>query len=479
MAAAGLEAVLNEVRDTFEGGKTKSLSWRKSQLNALLRLLVETEDEIFRVLKEDLGKHRVEAFRDEIGFLLKSVNYHLDNIKKWMAPKKVDIPIAAFPSTCELVAEPLGVVLLISSWNFPIGISLEPLIGAISSGNAVVLKPSELAPSSSAFLANTIPKYLDPKAVKVIEGGPRIGERLLEHKWDKIFFTGSTRIGRMVMAAAAKHLTPVALELGGKCPAIVDYLSSSRDKKVAVERVVAGKWGSCNGQACVAIDYLLVEEKFAPILVEMIKGTLKRFYPKPDDTAKIVNEHHFQRLSNLLKNPSVTSSIVHGGSVDYKNQTIEPTVVLDPPLDAEIMTEEIFGPLLPIITLKKIEDSIGFIKAKPKPLVIYAFTNDQKLKRRIVDETSSGSVTFNDSLIQYVCDTIPFGGIGESGFGSYHGKFTFDMFSHEKPVLKRSFLTEFSFRYPPWNEQKLQLLRRLYEFDYFGFALVWLGLKRR
>ncbi|ONK73647.1 uncharacterized protein A4U43_C04F33790 [Asparagus officinalis] len=478
MEVMGLDAVLSEAREAFESGKTKGLAWRKSQLAALLKLLQETEEDILRVLKEDLGKHRAEAFRDEVGLVMKSVKCHLDNIKKWMAPTKIAVPIGAFPTTCELVQEPLGVVLILSSWNLPIGLSLEPLIGAISSGNAIVLKPSELAPSSSAFLANTIPKYLDSKAVKVVQGGRDIAEQLLEQKWDKIFFTGSMKVGRAVMTAAAKHLTPVALELGGKCPAIVDSLSGSRDMKVSADRIVAGKWGPCYGQACVAIDYLLVEEKFAPTLIELIKGTLKKFDIKPERSSRIVNKHHFERLSNLLKNPSVMSSIVHGGSVDDKNLTIQPTILVDPPLDAEIMTEEIFGPLLPVITLKKIEDSIGFIRDRPKPLVVYAFTKNEKLRRRVIDETSSGAVTFNDTLLQYACDTIPFGGVGESGFGKYHGKFTFDTFSHGKPVLKREFLNEFSFRYPPWNGQKIELMRRIYNYDYLGFILVWLGLKR-
>lgn len=473
-----IEEELKEVRESFKSGKTKSLSWRKSQLQALLRLIQENEEEIFRVLNQDLGKHRVEAFRDEVGVLIKSVNCHLDNIKKWMVPTKVDLPLVAFPSSCEIVQEPLGVVLILSSWNFPIGLSLESLMGAVSAGNAVVLKPSELAPSSSAFLANTIPKYLDNICVKVIQGGSQIGGHLLDHKWDKIFFTGSARVGRIVMAAAAKHLTPVALELGGKCPAIVDSLRSSTDRKVAIDRIVSGKWAPCSGQACVGVDFLLVEEKFAPILIEMIKETIKRFYPRPEYAARIVNKQHFKRLSNLLEDRRVASSIVHGGSFDQDKLTIEPTILLDPPLDSAIMTEEIFGPLLPIITLKQIEDSIEFLRDRPKPLVIYAFTNNEKLRRRIVDETSSGTVTFNDTIIQYACDTIPFGGVGESGFGKYHGKFTFDMFSHGKPVVRRSFLIEFGFRNPPWTEKKLQLLRHIYKFDYIGFALVWLGLKK-
>lgn len=478
MELVELEEVLTEVRESFESGKTKSLSWRKSQLQALLKLIKENEEEILRILRVDLGKSRVEAFRDEVGFLIKSVKHHLGNIKKWVTPTSIDLPFAAFPSSSEMRQEPLGVVLLLSSWNFPIGLSLEPLIGAISAGNAVVLKPSELAPSSSAFLADTIPKYLDSKSVKVVQGGPHVGQHLLEHRWDKIFFTGSTRVGRIVMTAAAKHLTPVALELGGKCPAIVDSLSSSRDRKIAVQRLVAGKWSPCYGQACVAVDYVLVEEKFAPTLIELIKETIKNFYPSHEHTSRIVNKNHFQRLNNLLNDPSVASTIVHGGSMDPKKLYIEQTVLLDPPLDSGIMTEEIFGPLLPIITLKTIDNSIGFIRARPKPLVIYAFTNNEKLKTRIVNETSSGTVTFNDTLVQYVCDNIPFGGIGESGYGKYHGKYSFDMFSHGKPIMRRGFLTEFRFRYPPWTEHSLQLIRRLYEYDYIGFALLWLGLKR-
>lgn len=473
-----IEKVLKEARESFENGVTRSLVWRKNQLRALLKLLNENEDEILRVLNEDLGKHRVEAYRDEVGFLVKSVEYHLNNLKKWVTPTKIETPYAGFPTSCELVQEPLGVVLLLSSWNFPIGLSLEPLIGAVSAGNAVVLKPSELAPTSSSFLANTIPKYLDNQAIKVVQGGPDVGEQLLEQKWDKIFFTGSAKVGRVVMNAAAKHLTPVALELGGKCPAIFDSLSSSRDQRIAAQRLVAGKWAPCYGQGCIAVDYILVEEAFAPKLIELIKETIKRIYPRPEYTARIVNKNHFRRLSNLLNEPSVKSSIVFGGSEDYENLTIEKTVLLNPPLDSEIMTQEIFGPFLPIITLKKIEDSIAFVRARPKPLVIYAFTNDEKLKKRIIEETSSGTLTFNDALVQYVVDTIPFGGVGESGFGKYHGKSSFDMFSHGKPVMKRGFLTEFMLRYPPWSEHKMELIRQLYAYRYITFFLMWVGLKK-
>ncbi|KAG6519397.1 aldehyde dehydrogenase family 3 member F1-like isoform X1 [Zingiber officinale] len=473
-----MEGELKEVREAYESGKTRSLSWRLSQLKALLRLLYDKEDDIFKALEQDLGKHRAEAYRDEVGLLIKSVNYAIGNLRKWMTPNKVSVPLVAFPSRADIVPEPLGVVLIFSSWNFPIGLSLEPLIGAISAGNAIIIKPSELAPESAEFLARSVSKYLDDKLVKVITGGPDAGQKLLDHKWDKIFFTGSPRVGRIVMAAAAKHLTPVSLELGGKCPAIIDSLTNARDRKIAVRRIIGGKWVACSGQACIGVDYILVEEKFAPILIDMLKATIEKFYPAFDTLSKIINKHHFQRLASLIKDPSVADTIVHGGSMDSDKLFIEPTILLDPPLDAEIMTEEIFGPLLPVITVKKIEDSIDFIRTRPKPLAIYAFTQDEKLKNRLVSETSSGSLTFNDTMLQFAIDTLPFGGVGASGFGQYHGKFSFDMFSHKKSVMRRSFLLEYSFRYPPWDGWKLPFMRSVFHFDYVSLLLRLLGLKR-
>ncbi|KAL3529859.1 hypothetical protein ACH5RR_009181, partial [Cinchona calisaya] len=417
-----------------------------------------------------------------VGPLIKTLNYALGSLKHWMSGKTVKLPIAAFPTKAELVPEPLGVVLVISSWNFPFGLSLEPLIGAIAAGNVGVLKPSELAPACSAILANTIPTYLDNKAVKVIEGDASVGEQLLQHKWDKIFFTGSVKVGRIVLSAAAHHLTPVTLELGGKCPAIIDSLSGSRDKKIAIKRILAGKYGACAGQVCIGIDYILTEKKFATTLVELLKVSSQAMFgenPKESNNmSRIINKKHFLRLKNLLDEPMVKESIAYGGSFDENNLYIEPTILVDPPLKATIMTEEIFGPLLPIVTVEKIEDSIEFLKSRPKPLTIYAFTKRETLKRRLESETSSGSLVFNDTIIQYVADTLPFGGVGESGIGRYHGKFSFDTFSHEKAIMRRSFLTDFWFRYPPWNDQKLQLFRHAYSYDYLGLILNVMGLKR-
>ncbi|KAL1332944.1 hypothetical protein HN51_061708 [Arachis hypogaea] len=477
-----LEESVRELRQYFRSGSTRSVTWRKNQLTALLDLVHKNEDAISESLYQDLGKHPVEAFRDEIGAIGKSATYSLSCVEKWMAPKKSDIPLLFFPAKGEVLAEPLGVVLIFSSWNFPIMLALDPLIGAIAAGNVVVIKPSEQAPACSSFLANTIPRYLDSNAIRVIEGGAAVSQQLLLQKWDKIFFTGSPRVARFVMSAAAKNLTPVTLELGGKCPAILDSLTNPSDFKLAVKRIVGGKWGPCSGQACIGIDYVLVEEKVSSHLVELLKKIVRRFYgDNPLESkviSRIVNKQNFTRLCNLLKDPLVAASIVHGGSVEEKHLFIEPTILLDPPLDADVMTEEIFGPLLPIITVNKIGESIEFINSRPKPLAIYAFTKDETLKRRILTETSSGSVTFNDTMVQFLCDTLPFGGVGQSGFGRYHGKYSFDTFSHEKAVMHRSLCLEIEPRYPPWSKFKLEFLRLAYKLNYFGLLLHILGLKR-
>ncbi|PKA46504.1 Aldehyde dehydrogenase family 3 member F1 [Apostasia shenzhenica] len=392
--------VVEEAREVYAGGGTRSYFWRRCQLRALRDLLLEMEPAISHALNLDLGKHRVETYRDEVILISSLISLPLRTLPASTIQIYTHTRVIIFPTTAEVVPEPLGVVLIFASWNFPIGLSLEPLIGAISAGNSAVLKTSELAPASSLFLVTNLPKYLDNKAIKIVDGGPTVGQQLLQHKWDKIFFTGSARVGKIVMTAAAKHLTPVCLELGGKCPAIIDSLLSSRDLKVTISRVAGAKWGFCSGQACVAIDYLLVEEKFAPLLVDLLKEKIKECYMGSEDLTRIVNEQHFDRLKKLVEDPMVANTVVHGGSLDHEKMYIEPTILVDPPLDSEIMNEEIFGPLLPIITLKKIEDSIEFLKARQKPLVIYAFTNNEKLKRRIVEETSSGTITFNDAVIQ-------------------------------------------------------------------------------
>ncbi|KAI4296918.1 hypothetical protein L6164_036835 [Bauhinia variegata] len=473
-SSIALEREVEELREYYESGKTKEASWRETQLRGLRSFLQEKEEEIFKALEKDLRKHHIEAFRDEVGTLIKSLNLALSSLKQWMSGKKAKLPNIALLSSAEIVPEPLGVVLIISSWNFP--------IGAVAAGNTAVLKPSELAPACSALLASGLLSYLDKKAIKVIQGDPEVVKQLLEQRWDKIFFTGSPRVGRIVMSSAVKYLTPVTLELGGKCPAVIDSLSSSFDREVAVKRILVGKFGTCAGQACISVDYILVEKSFTSVLLDLMKVWMKKMFgenPRELKTvARIVNKQHFLRLKNLLADQRVQESLVYGGSMDEDNLFIEPTIMVNPPLEAAIMTEEIFGPLLPIITVEKIEDSIKFINSRPKPLALYVFTKNQSLQRRMISETSSGSVTFNDTIIQYAADSLPFGGVGESGFGNYHGKFSFDTFSHEKAILRRSFLTEFWFRFPPWTVNKHQLLEVAYNYDYLGLLLVLLGLRR-
>ncbi|KAG9132285.1 hypothetical protein Leryth_012961 [Lithospermum erythrorhizon] len=483
-----------ELRQTSLSGRTRGIAWRKSQLRAILNLLNENENRIFEALHEDLGKHPAEAFRDEVGVLIKSVNHALSNIEKWAAPKKYT---SGFLSSKRASATR-------ATWDSST-LSLEPVIGAISAGNTVVLKPSELAPACSALLAEKIPLYMDGKAIRVIEGGSEVSEKLIQQKWGKIFFTeyifgclvavsGSSRVGRLIMSAAAQHLTPVTLELGGKCPVILDSLSGL-DLKLAIKRIIAAKWGPCGGQACISSDYVLVEQRFASVAnnggaeltqivqVELLKKFIKKFYGDNLKNLKylsrIVNQHHFNRIHKLLQDPGVAASIVYGGSLDEENMMIEPTILLDPPLDAEIMTEEIFGPLLPIITLERIEDSIEFIRGRPSPLVIYAFTRSESIKQKILSGTSSGAVAFNDTMIQFLCEGLPFGGVGQSGFGRYHGKYSFDTFSHEKAVMYGSYFPEIEPRYPPWNDFKMEFIRLAYSLNIFGLLLLLLGIKRR
>lgn len=470
------------VKGDGEGEGGRIISWREEQLHGILRLIEENTHYICQAISLDVGNSRFMAFMEEVAIVEKSTRTALKSLHQWMAPTKVGIPLVAQFGSAAIIAEPLGVVLIFSAWNFPFNLAMDPMIGAIAAGNAVVLKPSEIAPATSKLLATLIPRYLDNSAIRVVEGGAAESSQLLEHKWDKIFFTGSARVGRIVMAAAAKHLTPVTMELGGKCPTIVDSMLHKKELVVTAKRIVFGKWATNNGQACISPDYLLVEEKFAETLVGALKKTIERFFGEDPsnsgDLSRIVNRNQFSKLKNYLEDPSIAQSVVYGGKYDINKLYIQPTILLDPPLTSEIMNDEIFGPLLPVITLKRLEESIDFINSRPKPLCIYLFSNNKQLKERVVSETSSGSVTVNDTIVQFALDTLPFGGVGESGFGKYHGKFSFDTFSHSKGVLYRGFFPELSARYPPSNDYKLKFIRAVMLFDYFNLIMLWLGLKK-
>ncbi|XP_022980978.1 aldehyde dehydrogenase family 3 member H1-like isoform X2 [Cucurbita maxima] len=470
------ERVVAEVRESFNSGKTRRYEWRVEQVKNLLKLVDENQKEMIDTVHSDCSKPEFETFAHEIALLKNSCKLAIKELRHWMTPEKVKTSITTFPSSAAIVPEPLGVVLIISAWNYPFLLSLDPVVGAIAAGNAVVLKPSEISPATSSLMAKLLGKYLDPSAVKVIEGATSETSALLEQKWDKIFYTGSGRVGRIVMAAAAKHLTPVVLELGGKSPVVVD---SQINLQVACRRIISGKWGCNNGQACIAPDYIITTKEFAPKLVETLKQELERFYGKnpmeTKDLSRIVNANHFARLSKLLDDDKVSGKIVHGGERDKTKLQITPTLLLDVPRDSLIMTEEIFGPLLPILTVDKVEDSFEVVNSGTKPLAAYLFTNNKRLKDQFVACISAGGVAINDTTLHLTVSTLPFGGVGDSGMGSYHGKFSFDAFSHKKAVLYRSFAGDAPMRYPPYTKGKLRILKALLGGDIWGLIRALLG----
>ncbi|OIT02388.1 PREDICTED: aldehyde dehydrogenase [Nicotiana attenuata] len=476
MAMVDAEAIVKELRETYASGKTKNYEWRVSQLKALLKIAEHHEKEIVDALNSDLSKPELESFVHEISMMKTSCKHALKELKRWMKPEKVKTSLTTFPSSAEIVPEPLGVVLVISAWNYPFLLSLDPVIGAIAAGNAVVLKPSEIAPATSSVLAKLLGEYMDVTAVRVVEGAIPETTALLEQKWDKIFYTGNGKVGRIVMTAAAKHLTPVVLELGGKSPAVVD---SNINLKVAVRRIIAGKWGCNNGQACISPDYIITTKENVPKLLDAMKFELEKFYGKDPlksgDLSRIVNANHFHRLSKLLDENKVVDKVVHGGQRDENNLKIAPTILLDVPEDALIMKEEIFGPLLPILTVNKVEDSIHFINAREKPLAAYLFTSNKKLEEEFVRNISAGGLLINDTTLHLAISSLPFGGVGESGMGSYHGRFSFEAFSHKKAVLRRSFGGDVPARYPPYTPEKVRFLKALLNGNILGLIRALLG----
>ncbi|KAB2093166.1 hypothetical protein ES319_A02G078500v1 [Gossypium barbadense] len=468
--------LVKELRASFATGKTKSYEWRLTQLNAMVKMMEEKEPQIVAALHDDLSKPELESSIYEIAMLKNSFRLAVKNMKHWMMPEKAKTSLVTFPSSAEIVSEPLGVLLVISAWNYPFLLSLDPIVGAIAAGNAIVLKPSEIAPATSLLLARLVAEYLDSSCIKVVEGAVPETAALLEQKWDKILYTGNGRVARIVMAAAAKHLTPVVMELGGKCPVIVD---SDINLQVATRRIIAGKWGCNNGQACISPDYIITMKDYAQKLIDSFKCELERFYGKDPleskDLSRIVNSNHFARLSKLLDEDKVSSKIVHGGERDKENLKITPTILLDVPRDSLIMNEEIFGPLLPVFLVDKVEDSFDVINSGTKPLAAYLFTNKKKLKEKFVATVSAGGLVINDTTVHLAEPTLPFGGVGDSGMGAYHGKFSFDAFSHKKAVLYRGFACDAFVRYPPYTRGKLGLLRALFDGSILGIIRALLG----
>lgn len=454
---------IGELRRTFESGKTSGYAWRRSQLLALQRFLVEKEGAVADAIRRDFGKSPAETFLTETAFVRGEVRHSLGHLRTWMKPERVPLPLHYQFGRAFVEHRPFGLALVIGAWNYPLNISLSPLVSALAAGNCVLLKPSEHAPVTSRVVAEGIASYLDESAVAVIQGGVEETKALLRERFDCIFYTGSRNVGREIMLAAASYLTPVILELGGKSPCIVEKDACLR---TAARRVIWAKFLNA-GQTCIAPDYLLVQRDAAESLLQHMKEALDKFYgPDPEnspDYPRIISERHFDRLENLMN----AGQVVAGGVRDRTGRYIAPTILQGVTFDDPVMKEEIFGPLLPVITYDTIDDALVMLKLNPDPLAVYLFTSNEATKAKVISATRSGGFCCNDLLFQTAIHGLPFGGTGESGFGRYHGKAGFDAFSYRRSILHRTNFPDPDFRYPPYGRCKFGFLRKIVEmFDY-------------
>lgn len=443
----GVEETLKKQSAFFSSGQTGSYSFRRAQLLKLREAILKNEHSIQAALRKDLGKSEFEAYFSEIGFVLAEIDLAIKKLKKWMRPVSKPSPLLAFYSKSYLLHEPYGKVLIIAPWNYPFQLLFAPLVGAIAAGNTAVLKPSEIAAETSALSAQIICEIFDKEYISIFEGGTDVATALLKEKFDYIFFTGGIEIGRIIYQAAAKHLTPVTLELGGKSPCIVH---NDTDLEITARRIAWGKFINA-GQTCIAPDYILVQEGIKDAFVQKMKERIKASFG--DDAAqsksygRIVNERHFQRLEKLLEE----DKILTGGQRNIKERYFAPTLMDKVSEDDPVMQEEIFGPILPIITYKNLDEALRFINSKPKPLALYLFTKSKAVEQKVLSSCTAGGVTINDTLMHIGNADLPFGGVGDSGIGAYHGKYSFEVFSHKKAVLKHYFFPDLKLRYAPYN----------------------------
>ena len=455
--APEVATVVQTLRDAFDSGRTRDLAWRQGQLAALERMMIENEAGIAEALAADLGKPFGEACTAEIDFVRNEAAHARKHLRRWSRPQRAATPLAIQPGKSVVEAAPYGVTLIIGAWNYPFQLVLGPLVGAIAAGNCAVIKPSEMAPRSSALLKQLVERYLDPRAFAVVEGDADVSTALLVQKFDLIFYTGGARVGRVVMAAAARHLTPVVLELGGQNPCIVD---ETADLAVAARRIVWGRFLNA-GQICVAPDHVYVAASVeARLLNELKQAVTTMFGPDPKqspDYGRIINARHAARLEALLAG----GRAVTGGVADVDACYVAPTILTEVSPDAPVLAEEVFGPILPVLPYETLEAPLAAINARSPALALYAFTRNKATADRIIASTRSGSVTINDTVIFMANPNLPFGGVGASGMGAYHGRYSFETFSHRRAVLRRGFSLDASVRYPPFTKAKLALLRRM------------------
>ncbi|SRX92704.1 aldehyde dehydrogenase [Mycobacterium leprae TN] [Mycobacterium shimoidei] len=456
-AGPDIAAILARLRRTFATGKTRTLQWRQTQLRALERMMAENEAKIAEALNEDLCRKPFEAWMADTATTAGEARYAAKHVKKWMRRKHRRLELSQLPGRGWIEYEPYGTVLIIGAWNYPFYLTLGPAVGAIAAGNTVVLKPSEIAAASARLMAELVPQYLDTDAIAVVEGDASVSQELLAQGFDRVLFTGGTEIGRKVYEAAAPHLTPVTLELGGKSPVIV---TADADVDVAAKRIAWIKLMN-SGQTCVAPDYVLADVKIRDQLVDKIGEAITKFASDEPTGMRIVNKRQFDRLTSYLADTKGTIAL--GGASDAATLRLQPTVVVDPDPDDALMRNEIFGPILPVISVQSVDDAIGFVNSRPKPLSAYLFTKSRAVRERVIKEVPAGGMLVNHLAFQVTTTKLPFGGVGASGMGAYHGRFGFEEFSHRKSVLTKPTRPDVSAMiYPPYTEKAWKLARRLF-----------------
>lgn len=458
--AKTIHDVVQRQREFFMTGATLDVDYRVDALKRLRVSIKAHEKDIADALYKDLRKSELESYMSETGMVLDEIKYELKHIRKWSRTKMVKTPIAQFISKSFVVPQPYGVVLIMAPWNYPVQLCLEPLVGAVAAGNTAIVKPSAYAVEVSRCLANIVKEVFPPEYVAVVEGGREQNTQLLEEKFDYIFFTGSETVGKIVMEKASRLLTPVSLELGGKSPVMVDRTANL---EVSARRLAFGKYLNA-GQTCVAPDYLLIERSVKDDFLGCFKKAVAEFFPKGDfsNMPVIVNDKHFKRLMDAIDASKAKGAKVFiGGNGDTGSRFIEPTVLDNVTWDSPIMEQEIFGPILPVIEYDNLDDVLDIIKQRPKPLALYLFSNDKAVQRKVLSSVPYGGGCVNDTIIHLATPYMGFGGVGESGMGSYHGKRSFDTFTHYKSIVKKSNVIDLPMRYHPYSEKKLAFIKKV------------------